>query len=208
MALSDLQANIANDLTRADLTSQIASAVNDAIKFYEPSRFWFNVTRSLTFPTVVNQQPYTGSDLAQIPNIIRIDKLWLNSPGSIYALDWYEPDEFEWLIPLQGGGKPTVYTYIDQQILLWPTPNSTAFTLRPHMHYRLAALVQPTDTNAWCTNAEQLIRAHAKLLLYTNVLEDTDGAARMQGEIQAFKDKLDYETSARMATGRIRGTEF
>jgi hypothetical protein len=40
------------------------------------------------------------------------------------------------------------------------------------------------------------------------VIEDPDGIARMQSKIQAIKDGLDYETSARTATGRIRGTDF
>lgn len=207
--LLDLQAAIATDLTRPDLTSQIASAVNSAIKFYERKRFWFNVTRSLTFNTVIGQSAYTASDLPQIPLIVRIEKLFLvQAPGQIYALDRYEPDDFEWLTGSSaGGGKPTAFTYVDQQILLWPVPTAV-YTLRPHMHYKFAPLVNPTDTNSWCTDAEELIRTHAKLLLYTDVLEDSEGMQRMQAKIQPLKDVLDYETSARTATGRIHGTNF
>jgi hypothetical protein len=205
----DLQNRIASDLTRSDLTSQIKSAIGDAVKHYETSRFWWNVTRSLTFQTVANQQGYGTAALPQIPNIIKLDHLFLSSnPGSIYDLDFYEMDEFEWLAAANTSpGKPTIYTRADGQILLWPIP-ITAYTMRPHMHYRLDALVNDTDTNAWCNEAEQLIRCHAKLLLYTNVLEDSDGAQRMQSEIDAFKSRLDYENSARTATGRIKGTDF
>jgi hypothetical protein len=65
------------------------------------------------------------------------------------------------------------------------------------------------DTNAWCNEAEQLIRCHAKLLLYANVLEDNDGAQRgCRREIQAFKDPGSItKTSARTATGRS-GDDF
>jgi len=205
----DLRNQIASDLTRDDLSSQIASAVSDAIAHYETDRFYFNVTRSLTFPTVVGQSAYTGNDLAQIPNIIRIDHLFLRDTVSTYELDRYEPDEFEWLQGNNTGpGKPSCFTYVDGQILLWPVP-ITVYTMRPHMHYRLAPLVSDTDTNAWCNGiAGQLIRSHAKLLLYTNLIEDTDGMQRMQLQIPAFKAKLDYETSARTATGQIRGTDF
>lgn len=208
MTLLDLQNRIALDLTRPDLTSQIANAVSDAIKLYERSRFWFNVTRSLTFSTVVNQAAYTASDLAQIPLIVRIENLFLYMPGTIYELDRYEPASFEYLIGGNTGpGKPTAFTYVDQTLMLWPTP-AAVYTLRPHMHYKFAPLVAPTDTNAWCTDAEELIRTHAKLILYTDVLEDADGMQRMQAKIQTLKDKLDYETSARTATGRIHGTDF
>lgn len=210
MTYLDLQNRIATDLTRGDLTSQIANAVGDAIKFYERSRFWFNTTRSLTFNTVAGQSVYTVADMAQIPLIVRIDKLFIvQQPGTIFALDHYEPDEFEWISGSNtfGGGVPECYTYVDQTIILWPKPTA-AYLIRPHMHYKFPPLVSPTDTNAWCTDAEELIRSHAKLLLYTDVIEDPDGIARIQPKLQPLKDKLDYETSARTATGRIRGTNF
>ncbi|WP_342711508.1 hypothetical protein AAFG13_06610 [Bradyrhizobium sp. B124] len=204
----DLQNRIAGDLTRDDLGSQIKDAIGDAIKNYESDRFYFNVTRSLTFPTVIGRTAYTGSDLSQIPNIIRIDHLFLRDTVSTYDLDRLEPDEFEWLQGNNTGpGKPNVFTYIDGQIMLWPIPIAV-YTIRPHMHYRLAALSADTDSNAWTNDAEQLIRAHAKLLLYTNVIEDTDGMQRMQLQIPAYKGKLDYETSARMSAGKIKATEF
>jgi hypothetical protein len=204
----DLQNRIASDLTRDDLTSQIKSAIGDAVKNYETSRFYFNTTRSLTFPTVIGQVAYAASDLPQIPNIIRIDSLWLRDSVSTFPLTRLEPDEFEWLQNnFTGNGRSTDFTYIDGQILLWPAPVAV-YTMRPHMHYRLDPLSADTDSNAWCNDAEQLIRCHAKLLLYTNLLEDVDGAQRMSAQIQSYKDRLDYETSARTATGRIRGTDF
>jgi len=210
----DLQNNIASDLTRSDLTSQIQGAIADAIKQYERQRFWFNTTRSLTFQTNGNipvgqtgQMAYGAADLAQIPNIIRIDDLFLKWGTSTYALDWYEPDEFEYLTSLNtANGRPSVYTYVDAQLLLWPQP-SDVWTVRPHMHYRLTPLANPTDTNAWCNEAENLIRAHAKLILYTGLLEDDDGARRMSQQIPGIKAGLDYETAARSATGRIRAPE-
>lgn len=206
--LLDLQNRIAADLTRPDLTSQIANAVSDAIKLYERSRFWFNVTRLKTFSTVINQPIYTAADMAEIPLIVRVDHLFLYMPGTIYELDRYEPASFEYLTGGNTGpGKPSAFTYVDQTLQLWPTP-AAVYTLRPHMHYKLAPLVNPTDTNSWCTDAEEMIRTHAKLILYTDVLEDPEGMQRMQAKIQTLKDRLDYETSARTATGRIQGTDF
>lgn len=204
----DLQNNIASDLSRSDIGAQIQSAIADAIKQYERQRFWFNTTRSLTFQTVAGQDTYTGADLAQIPNIIRIDKLYLKWGVTTYPLDWYEPDEFEFLTGLNTTpGKPTIYTYTDNQIIMWPKP-VMAYVVRPHMHYRFSPLVNPADSNGWTNEAENLIRAQAKLILFLNVLEDTDGVQRMQAQIPGLKAGLDYETSARSATGRIRPTEF
>lgn len=204
----DLQTAIATDLTRTDLTSQVKSAILDAVRHYANDRFYFNVTRSMTFSTVIGQAAYGAAALAQIPDIIGIDALFLTDGGRPYELEKYEADEFEWLQSAStGNGRPCAYTYIDSQILLWPTPVAV-YTMRPHMHYRLTELSADADTNAWTNDAEQLIRCHAKLLLYANVLEDTDGMQRMSAQIQSHKDPLDYKTSARMATGRIRATSF
>jgi hypothetical protein len=202
----DLQKQIATDLTRDDLASEIKSAVENAIDHYETTRFYFNVTRSLTFPTVAGRSAYGASDLAQIPNIIGLDTLFLFDGVRPLELDKYETDEFEWLQgSMTGAGRPCAYTYVDSQILLWPVPVAV-YTMRPHMHFKLDPLVQDTDANAWCNDAEQLIRCHAKLLLYANVLEDTEGMQRMQVQIQPLADRLAYKTSARASTGRIRGT--
>jgi hypothetical protein len=204
----DLQNQIAEDLTRSDLTSDIKSKIGDAIDHYETSRFYFNVTRSLTFSTVAGRSAYGGSDLAQIPNIIALDALFLFDNGRPLELDKYEIDEFEWLQgSMTGAGRPCAYTYVDSQILLWPVP-AAVYTMRPHMHYKLDPLVENGDANAWCNDAEQLIRCHAKLLLYTNVIEDTEGMQRMQVQIQPLADRLAYKTSARASTGRIRGTSW
>ncbi|MDR3469831.1 MAG: hypothetical protein P4M07_28205 [Xanthobacteraceae bacterium] len=207
--LADIEARIASDLTRSDLTSQIANAVSDAIDFYQRGRFWFNVTRLQTFSTVAGQQAYGASDLSIIPNIIRVDALFILQSGTTttYPLDRFEPADFEVIAITMGGGKPTAFTCVDQQILLWPVPNAV-YTMRLHCHYKLPALVNPTDSNAWVTDAEELIRCHAKLLLYTDVLDDEEGMQRMQAKIPLLVDALKYETSARRSSGQIQGTEF
>jgi hypothetical protein len=205
--LQDRQNRVASDLTRDDLTNQIANVVSDSIKFYARERFWFNQTRSLIFNTVVDQQSYGAADLDVIPNIIRIDALFLPQNQSIYPLDRYEPDDFEVISGgMTGGGRPTGYTYVDNTILLWPIPNAV-YTMRLHCFYRLPDPAL-TDTTPWTDDCEELIRTHAKMLLYMDVLEDDQNAQRMATKLPVLLDGLRSETSARMATGRLRGTEF
>lgn len=213
MATKTLQTmldRIADDLTRSDLASQAQNAVLDAIDHYAHDRFWFNFTRSKTFATVANQQAYGAAALAEIPDVIQFDALFLNAGTQGYFLNWVDAGEAEWLISgsTTGPGRPVDYTYIDGQLLLWPTPLAV-YTIRPHMHYRLPALSAPTDSNAWMNEAEQLIRAHAKMLMYANVLEDDENAARMQAQIPAHKAKLDAETSRRLSPRAVtRGHSF
>ncbi|HBF53304.1 MAG TPA: hypothetical protein DEA80_14485 [Afipia sp.] len=205
--LSDLKGRIATDLTRDDLSDQIANAVSDAIKYYERQRFWFNTTRNLTFNTVANQTAYTAADLAQIPNLVRIDAIYLTQGSSIFALDRYEANEFEILENgSTGPGKPDAFTYVDQAIRLWPKPNAV-YAMRIHALYRLATLADGEE-NAWTDTAEELIRSHAKMLLFMDVLEDDEGAARMQTKIPLLIDAIRAETSMRSTTGTIQGTDF
>lgn len=210
--LQDLITRIASDLTRDDLTgdsqtSPIANAVSDTIKFYARERFWFNQTRLQTFPTVIGQQTYTVTDLSIIPNIVKVDAIYLPQGISIYPLDRFEPEDFE---VVNGGGtgpgKPTGYCYSDQSILLWPIPIAI-YTMRLHCFYKLP-YPGLADTNAWTDDAEELIRSHAKMLLYMDVLEDDANAQRMSAKIPVLLAGLRAETSSRMSTGRIRGTEF
>jgi hypothetical protein len=206
--LLDLQTRIAADLTRGDLTGQIANAVGDAVNFYARERFWFNTSRNLGFTTAAGQIAYGVNDSPVIPNLVRIDAMFVPQNQSVLPLDRYEPGDFEILNNgATGGGKPAAFTYVDQTIRLWPTPNA-AFAIILHGHYKLAAPVNPTDSNAWTTDAEELIRCHAKLLLYTDVLSDGDGAGAMAAKIPVLLAALRAESSARLSTGIIQGTEF
>lgn len=203
--LADLKSRIALELARTDLSAQIANAINDAIKFYGRERFWFNQSRNITFITVDGQQAYGALDQVLIPNLIKIDDIFFSDDK--YPLDRYSATDFEMLT---GGstanGRPCAYTYTDNQIFLYPTPNA-AYTLRLYAHYRLPVLADG-DTNAWTDDAEELIRTHAKQILYLDSLEDDQGAARMGVKIPELLSVLRAETSARMGTGRIRPTQF
>lgn len=205
--LLDLKTRIASDLSRDDLTSQIGNAVSDAIKFYERQRFWFNTTRNLTFNTVAGQTAYGTAALSQIPNLVKIDALYLTQGSSIFALDWYEANDFEILENgSTGAGKPDAFTYVDQEIRLWPRPNAI-YSMRIHALYRLPALTDGA-TNAWTDAAEELIRSHAKMLLFMDLMGDDEGAARMQAKIPFLLDALRSESSMRSASGKIQGTDF
>lgn len=203
--LADLKSRIALELARTDLSAQIANAINDAIKFYGRERFWFNQSRNITFITVDGQDAYGATDQVLIPNLIKIDDIFFSDEK--YPLDRYSATDFEMLT---GGstanGRPCAYTYTDNQIFLYPTPNA-AYTLRLYAHYRLPVLADG-DTNAWTDDAEELIRTHAKQILYLDSLEDDQGAARMGVKIPELLSVLRAETSARMGTGRIRPTQF
>lgn len=203
--LSQLKARIATDLVRDDLTAEIANAIDDAIRQRESERFWFNQTRSLTLTTVNAQGDYGAADLAAIPNMVRLDALFMTDAGTmLYPLDRFEPRDFECLPAC--AGRPTAFTFIDDTIRLWPVPNA-AYTLRLHAHRRLDALADG-DSNAWTTEAVDLIRETAKGFLYSDPLRDMEGMQVANGKAELALGNLRRETSARISTGVIRPSDF
>lgn len=58
MALSDMQTRIADELSRSDLSSQIALEITSAIQFYQNERFWFNENIEITITTIQGQRDY------------------------------------------------------------------------------------------------------------------------------------------------------
>lgn len=208
---SDLKGRIATDLTRTDLTSQIANAASDAIKFYQGERFWFNTSRSLTLTTVTGTADYVGSTSiasgVTVADLVKIDAMFCPSGNSKIPMARYEAPDFEMLVNATSSqALPVAFTYIDETLRLWPTPD-TVYAIIVHAHYNLA-VPGDGDSTAWTNAAEELIRSHAKLLLYTDLLEDTEGASRMGSKIPVLLGNLRVKSSSRSSTGIIQGTQF
>lgn len=219
----DLQARIADELIRSDLTSQIKIAILSAITTYQRERFYFNESRSSTFSTVAGQEFYTSADLAAIPNLINIDTvLFYQSPSYRYPLDVRTWDELElWsLNPNTVSGFPSDYAYYAQQLRLYPIP-SGVYTVRLSGVQRLTPdpLSADSDTNAWMTDGEELIRQRAKGDLLINTIRDPDyqaGQAQlaMMGESYlCHAEKSAYlavrgQTTQLLSSGRVRATQF
>ncbi len=203
----DMQTRIADELARTDLTSQIQLAILSAIAHYERRRFYFNETTS-TFSTVANQEYYSSSNLADIATLVEIDSIRVTISSTRYTLI---PRDFAYLDAIctnaSATGNPTDYCYYQEQIRLYPIP-STARTVTMAYIKRLATLSASGDSNAWTTDAEELIRQRAKCDLFANVIRSPDEAmACRQYELIAL-DNLTAETVSRISTGHIRPTAF
>jgi hypothetical protein len=206
--LSTMKSRIADELARSDLTSQIANAINDAILTHERERFWFNESRDLTFSTVADQRIYTVADGAWIPNVIKIDNLFVTVGGQNRRMCESDPSELELLSDSSGSsGAPYEWAYFDNSIQLYPIPDQV-YTVRALAHYRLDALAADNESNAWTTEAEQLIRHAARLLIANDVTGDTEERSRMADAVTYDLGVLRAETSRRKASGTIKPTQF
>jgi hypothetical protein len=204
-----LIARIADDLARADLTSQIGNAIDDAITHYQPMRFFFNETRLATFVTVAAQSTYTASDDTDVPLFIELDAVMLSDGTNTRELEHISPTEIERLLDSSASsGRPTRYSYYEQSFRFYPVPD-IAYTIRPIGLIEKAGPATDDElNNVWCVYAFELIRCRAKLLLTAHVIVDPELASIMsEAERQAY-DKLRRETSKKQSGGVIEATCF
>lgn len=208
--LGDLKAEIADDLARTDLTSQIANAITAAIKRFQNRRFYFNETRSTTFTTADGQSTYSSSDSADIPKFARLDMVSLeDTNGEQYTLTPYSIERMESLLDNSAAnGRPWGYLYFEESFRLYPTPDA-AYTVRPiGTIMKDAPATDGEANNVWMTDAYELIRCRAKAYLAAHVLRDPELAQVMvQAEGDALSDLRERGTQ-RMSTGTVTRTTF
>lgn len=210
--LAVLKQRIADEVAREDLTVQIVYAIEDAIKHYQASRFWFSESRSeCVFSTVATQEFYTSADEADIPNLLRIDQVTLVDGTVKYELIRADDREIEiYDSATSNRSRPSLYSYLAGQIRFYPIPDAV-YSVRVAGVTRLAVPSTDGASNAWTTDAEELIRSRAKYLLYRDVIRGPGGkeeaAVAKAAETEALR-RLEAETHARTATGSIMPMEF
>lgn len=211
--LADLQTAIADEVddTTGEYGDAIVKAIQGAQRYCERSTYYFNETRDQTFVTVNGQQWYDSSDNANIPTLVHIQALYSeDSAGQSVMMTRETPEALESLSDSSASsGEPFLWTYFNQQIRLYPIPSATVYTIRMQLGpYRLAPLVNDTDTNAWLSEAYDLIKARAKYILQKDVLKDAALAAEALNDWRDQDGSLAAETSSRIGTGRIIPTCF
>ena len=185
-----MRTRIADELANdGDITSaQINYAIQDTIKQYERRPWWFN-QKTATFSTVDGQEYYSSSDLSDIPDIVQIIAATVtnNLKGPLKPVDYLTIDDEQ-----DGSveGEPRVFAYFKENIRLYPIPDAV-YTITLSYIYRLTALSADGDSNAWTTDAEELIRSGAKRRIALNYLESEVVAARFAVmEREAFTEML------------------
>ena len=199
---------IANEIRRTDLTTEIATEVQDAIKFYEAERFWFSESRTNTFNTVASQEFYSSADLAVMPIVVHIDEAVITISGNRYPLNRRDWDYMEHIAmnPVTLG-QPQDYCYYAEQIRLYPIPQD-AYPIRLSGIFQLGTLSTSADTNAWMVEGQQLIRNMAKMKLHMERTHLTDMAEEAQALVELSLANLRKKNAMRLSAGRQRPTQF
>lgn len=192
----DLQCRIAAEILRTDQTANIQNAIQRAIEFYAPRRFWFNEQRATTATTA-------GNAYVLYPTGLRVlDALFVTVSGVGYPLieqSLATIEDYAQAVSTQT--QPTEYCIVNGQMRLYPTPN-LIYPLTVIGVFDEPALVNPTDANNWTGPAQDLIAARAKWKLGA-ILRNTNLMQFGKAEEAEAYQRLCAETTRRTATGRI-----
>jgi hypothetical protein len=186
----------------SDISTQIASEVLSAVAFYAREPFYFNTVTG-TFSTVADQEYYSSSALADIATLSKIDAMTVtqNSIKSpIRSIAFQDIDD------AQSGavkGLPRVFAYYKQNIRFYPIPDAV-YTITMAYVDKLTALSADGDSNAWTTDAEELIRARASRRLFETIVRNVERATIAGAQEQEALRALKRETRLRRSNNVLR----
>lgn len=206
--INAMENKIKSDINRSDLTSQISTAINRAIRYYYNSdNFYFNETTA-TFDTVSGQKIYentdSGTGITDIAEILMV-KIAINASTLIELT----PRTFQYLEQLDvnsNPGQPFDYAYYNQNFYIYPIPDA-AYTVTVYYNKEYSDL-SGNNSNDFTTDAEDLIEARARWLLYMHVIRDSEAAAMSKAEEKDALQALRISTARKTSTGKVRPIKF
>jgi hypothetical protein len=198
-------AEIEDDSERSD-TAAIRTKIQQAIRYFQPRRFWFNETRSNTFSTVAGQSDY---DIATVGDFYTFDALYLiEGNGEVNAL---KRRDYRWSETLEGNvtsNQPYSWAYVNKTVRLYPPPDAV-YTMRPTGHIKVAAPATDGDAeNEWMLYAYDLIMYRARASLEANRWADPNAALMFKQMEQLEFTRLMREGVNRIGTGETTPTQF
>lgn len=197
---------IGREIARDGLTADIRDAIVDAILHYEDERFYFNEGSSVAVTTA--NDPY----LSSIPgNIIDIDSVWIDLSGtSKVQISREFASDIEALDDGNEFGQPDRWTIYKNTVRFYPAPDTarTAHFKGQVALTEVSASATTTATNAWMTDAEKMIRAKAKSILYTHRIRNLQVAAFMEAAAESSRRKIAGKTVDKVSTGKVKKTRF
>lgn len=204
MSYGNLKANIRTLLSRDDLDSVIETAIQRAIKSYERESFYFN-ERSQTLTCSSGATIYTLSasfvEMLSDPVVtIGTNRYQLGqlSKSEVDAMD---------VSTAYTSTQPSAYNLYNRQFRPYPAPSATYAVLLNYTT-RLSTLSASEDSNAWSTDAMDLIEARSMWWIHTyKTRNQVQAQVSKAAELEALRFLKD-ESSSKKAIGRVRATAF
>lgn len=201
--LGIMKDRIARETRRGNIQTQIAEAIATAIDHYQGERFWFNVSRELTFDTVADAEFYDGGTGTYLQVFEKIEYVTLEiEDNQVKPLLWEEPALIEdWAGQSTQTGEPRFYTVYDGRLRLYPIPDGV-YTVRIAGQRNTAAPAADDETgNPWMTDAANLIRYRALFELFAHVIVDPERAQIASGAADDALSRLRSRTATKQQQG-------
>lgn len=197
-----LQDRISLDyLNRTDLLPEVKRAILNSIRTYEGTRFWFNETQTALAASA-------GQTFVSIPSdFLILDRLEVTQNSSNFKLVETSFDNIKDENIVQTQGLPVDFSYHGNRFELFPIPDS-AYTVTCYYIRTLPVLSADADTNAWTTEASNLIAHDAAMDLLANVVQaSSDAVQRHAIQRNAAFTELSMRNTTRIIK-RLRATYF
>lgn len=205
-----VEAEIADDLQRNDLETQITKAVDTAIRAYEEERFFFNEADKVS-ATLSSSVCFIAQSALPV-RFAKLDRVRIVKSATFY--DELCKRDYAWIMAQQDiitYGQPYEYCIYSQR-LQFDNYADINYTLILDGIKSLGSTASDTysvaSAVAWFNEGRELIRHRAKREIYMHVLKDANLAAMAKLAEQEAFDTLKGKTNARVATGFIRSTDF
>ena len=201
--LAEIQADTERTST-SDVTA-MRSKIVAAIRQYQPKRFWFNESRSVTFNTVASTVEYSFTTIGT--EFYQIDGAFLTDGSDVIEVERVNYTEIE-NATASTSTAPYAYAYVAKTLRLYPSPDAI-YPVRLTGHIKIAAPAADGEAdNIWMTEAYDLIMCRAKAELYAHRWEDAANAQIMRAAEGDALRRLLSATDGKVSLGHLEATDF
>lgn len=188
----ELQTRIAQKLgNQTGLTSQIATAINETITYYQQEAFWFN--EASTTITLTEGDPL----VPDVPNNFlyetKVNGLVIVYANTRYVLRKKHPVVWE-QVNVEASGLPFIYKNQNQNLYVYCYPDQ-AYTMVLSYIKSYSELAVSGDTNDWTNYASRLIEAQTLADMWLDQGKSLDRyatyTAKAEEEYLALKRRSD-----------------
>lgn len=204
---------ILTELARADtsITAVVEREFQKAVEYYAPIRFWFNEARSSFTASNTIYYPLATvfpATSAYSSGFIEIDQVATTVSGSVEELTPETFQELNRIDTMAVTGPPDRYALYAEQMRIYPKPASgVTYQIDVNGTRRLATLSASTDSNAWTTEALNLIASRVESVIFARRFKDYD-AARACATLEDIEfRRLQERTERFISTGRIKSND-
>lgn len=221
--LGDMKVRIAGELSRSNLTSEIADAITTAISEYQKERFRFSDVipdAPPTFNTVAGRYIYTSADNPNIGTLLKIDYVLITIGTTNMFLRRIPPVDLKLYNQTNTMlGQPSWYSYEGNEMMFAAIPTQ-AYPIELGLFRLVAAPMSDGEAgNPWMTDGELLIRSRAKFEIATHKTRNPAMAQAMSpfppaenggvvGQAYAAWRSLKREANRVTSLGRIAPMRF